>query len=168
MSNRALPTVTPILAVVSMIAISMTVLNYQALLYSGEQGISGRFITPAWAMESETLEKEVGQSVHFKAEVINTGDVETTYLIVAKWSEDGTEEWETAGLADVRLSPGQSETLVIGGFECTEWMMNKYFDVKFILYECEAETVLDEKVIDKAWHVKEIVVSGTLTGFWIE
>ena len=170
MSNRALPTVTPILAVVSMIAISMTALNYQALLHSGESGVSGSFVTPVWAMESETLEKEVHQTVQFKAQVKNTGDVETTYLVVVKYREHGTEEWETGGLADVRLGPGQLETLHIGPIECTEWMMNKHFDVKFILYGCEGEeeTVLDEKAIELAWYVKETIVSGTLTSFWVE
>lgn len=46
--------------------------------------------------------------------------------------------------------------------------MGKYFDVKFILYDYETEGLLDQKEIDKAWHVKETIVTGTITGFWIE
>jgi hypothetical protein len=60
------------------------------------------------------------------------------------------------------------ETMIIGGIECTESMAGKYFDVKFILYEAETETALDEKEIDRAWYVKEIVVLGSIDGFWIE
>jgi hypothetical protein len=47
-------------------------------------------------------------------------------------------------------------------------MAGKYFDVKFILYEAETETALDEKEIDRAWYVKEIVVLGSIDVFWIE
>ena len=87
---------------------------------------------------------------------------------MAKWRQDGTEEWEAAGLADLRLSSGQeSDILIIGAVECTETMMDKYFDVKIILYEYEIETVLDEKEIDKAWYVRETLVSGTVTGYWV-
>jgi hypothetical protein len=32
-------------------------------------------------MEPQTLEKEVGQTVHFKASVKNTRNVKTTYII---------------------------------------------------------------------------------------
>jgi len=99
----------------------------------------------ASAVEYQTLEKEVGQSIQFKAKVKNTGNVETTYLIFAKWREDGTEEWESDGFADVRLSPGHYETLVVGSVECMEEMAGKYFDVKFLLYDYETETLLDEK-----------------------
>ena len=89
-------------------------------------------------------------------------------IIVAKWREDGTEAWESGGLEDVRLAPMQIETLVLGGVECTESMAGKYFDVKFVLYDTETESVLDEKEIDRAWFVKEIVVLGTIYGCWIE
>lgn len=68
----------------------------------------------------------------------------------------------------MRLAPWQIETLVIGGVECMENMVGKYFDVKFIIYDAETERVLDEKEIDRAWFVKEIVVLGTIYGCWIE
>ncbi|MCW3991359.1 MAG: hypothetical protein NWE79_01510 [Candidatus Bathyarchaeota archaeon] len=151
-----------------MSAVSMTALSLQGSLFSEGSGNSGQIISLASAMEAQTLVKEVGQSVHFKATVENNGNVETAFLIVAKWREDGTEGWESGGLTDVRLNPWESETLVVGYVECTETMMGKHFDVKFILYDHETETILDEKEIDRAWYVKETVVDGTITGFWIE
>ena len=166
--SKTFPAVTPVIAVITMVAISMTALSFQALPQSDEPGISGAIISPASAMEYQTIEKEVGQVVHIMAEIKNTGDVETVFVIVAKWREFGTEEWETAGIADAVLSPGHLETLVVGYIECTETMVNKKFDVKLILYQAETEKVLDEKAIELAWHVKEIAVSGTLTGFWVE
>jgi hypothetical protein len=119
-------------------------------------------------MEIQTLEKEIDQCVQFKAKVKNTGNMETTYIIVAKWREHGSEEWESDGIADVRLSPGQAEILVVGSTECTDTMTGRYFDVKFILYDHETETMLDEKVIESAWHVNEILVTGSIINFWIE
>ena len=116
-------------------------------------------------IESKTIEKECGQTVHFLAEVKNTCDAETTYVIIAKWRNNGTEKWETAGLKSMKLGPGKSETLAIGPVECTKAMIGKYFDTKFIL-SC-GETILDEKEIEKAWYVKE-VIAGVLTGFQIE
>jgi hypothetical protein len=66
------------------------------------------------------------------------------------------------------LGSGQSETIAIGSLICTEAMMGKYFDVKFILYQCDTEIILDEKVIPEAFYVKEVVVSGDVTGYWVE
>jgi hypothetical protein len=166
--SRAFPAVTPVIAVVTMVAISMTALSFQALPQSGESGVSGAIISPASAMEYQTIEKEVGQVVDVMAEIKNTGDVETVFVIVAKWREYGTDEWETAGIADAVLGPGHLETLVVGHIECTETMVNKKFDVKLILYQAETEKQLDEKTIELAWYVKELAVSGTLTGFWVE
>ena len=47
-------------------------------------------------------------------------------------------------------------------------MVGKYFDVKFILYQWDTEIVLDDKVIAEAFYVKEVVVSGDVTGYWVE
>jgi len=157
-----------ILAISLMFTVFSTGLVQQVLPHSDESGASGLITVPAFATETQTLEKEVGQNAHFKAKIENTGNGETTYIIVAKWREHSTDGWESDYLADLRLGPGQSETLVVGGVECTETMMGKYFDVKFILYDSETETVLDEKVIDRAWHVKEMVVAGNIISFWIE
>lgn len=118
-----------------------------------------------WAIESQTVEKETGELVQFVAEVKNTGNVETTYIVIAKWRENGTEEWEIVGLKSMRLDPEQSETLVIGPVECTRAMIGKCFDTRFVL--SSRETILDEKETEKAWCVKE-VISGALTGFQIE
>jgi hypothetical protein len=156
------------LAMLLLATVSMTGLLYRGSLYTGESGISGQIILPASAMEHQTLEKEVGQTVHFKASVKNTGNVETTYIVAVHWRVDGTEEWESGGITDVRLAPWQYETLVLGGIMCTESMMGKHFDVKFVLLEYETERVLDQKEIDKAWHVKETIITGTIIGFWIE
>lgn len=169
MSSKTIPRAYELLAVLLMVTVSVTGLAFQGTHRSGEPGISGQFIPMASAMEEiQTLEKEVGQMVHFKAKIKNTGNMETTYVIHAKWREDGTEEWESCGLEDLRLAPSQIETTVLGGLECTHEMVRKYFDVKFILYDAETEMILDEKEIDRAWFVKEIVVLGTIHGYWIE
>lgn len=68
--------------------------------------MSGQIILPASAMEPQTLEKEVGQTIHFKACVKNIGNVEATYVIVVEWRVDGAEAWESGGNADVRLLHG--------------------------------------------------------------
>jgi len=148
--------------------LSTTGLIYQVKPNSEPPRRAGRIIAMASAVEYQTLEKEVGQSIQFKVKVKNTGNVETTYLIFAKRREDGTEEWESDGFADVRLSPGHYEALVVGSVECMEEMAGKYFDVKFLLYDYETETLLDEKEIDRAWHVKETIVTGTIISYWIE
>ena len=169
MSSKNVQRAYELLAVLLMVAVSVTGLTFQGVSQSSESGASGQFVPMASAMEeTQTVEKEVGQLVHFKAEIKNTGNRETTYVIVAKWREDGIEAWESGGLEDTRLAPWQKETLVIGGVECTESMAGKYIDVKFILYDAETERVLDEKEIDRAWFVKEIVVLGTIYGCWIE
>jgi hypothetical protein len=167
MLKKAFHGVLPTLLVLAVVSISLSVLGVQGLL-NLETEVSGSILSPVWATELSTLEKEVGQFVHFKATIKNTGNVETTYCIVAKWSEHGVEEGETAGLADAHLSPGQSEMLTIGSVECTEAMMGKYFDVKFVLYQWDTERVLEEKVIAEAFYVQEVVVSGDVTGYWVE
>ncbi len=168
MSAKSIRAAHQILAMLLLATVSMTGLLYKGALYTGESGVSGQIILPASAMEPQTLEKEVGQTVHFKASVKNTGNVETTYVLAVHWRADGTEEWESGGVSDVRLAPWHSETLVLGGIICTESMMGKYFDVKLVLLEYETERVLDQKEIDKAWHVKETIITGTIIGFWIE
>jgi len=45
----------------------------------------------------------------------------------------------------MRLAPWQIEKLIIGGVECTENMVGKYFDVKFILYDAETKSVGRER-----------------------
>lgn len=131
-------------------------------------GASGRIVPMVYATELETQEKDVGDYVHFKVKVKNTGNVEATFLVHIYWSEGGLGEWEADGLEDVRLGPGEYETLVVGSVECTEAMMGRFFDVKFVLYDAEADAVLDEKINERAWYVSEVIVSGSIVGFWVE
>lgn len=168
MSTRTGPRFHEILAILLMISISMTGLALQGPVYSDSPSSSGQIIPMAAAMETGPLEKEVGQSVHFKVKIQNNGQLETTYIIVTKWRLHGTEEWESCGFEDLRLLSGQLETMIVGYVECTEWMVEKYFDVKFLLYEAETERLLDEKYVDKAWYVKEVTILGTIAGYWIE
>ena len=169
MTSKTVPRAYELLAVLLMVTVSVAGLTIQGVTRFEGSGASGQLVPMASAMEEpQVLEKEVGQLVHFKAKIKNTGNKETTYVIVVKWREDGTEEWESGGLEDLRLAPEHMETMIIGGVECTESMAGTYFDVKFILYEAETETALDEKEIDRAWYVKERVVLGSIYGFWIE
>ena len=169
MTSKTVTRAYELLAILLMVTVSVAGLTFQGITQPEDSETSGQFVPMASAMEEpQILEKEVGQMVHFKAKIKNTGNRETTYVIVVKWREDGTEEWESGGLEDMRLAPEHMETMIIGGVECCEWMAGKYFDVKFILYDAETETALDEKEIDRAWYVKEIVVLGSIYGFWIE
>jgi len=141
-SNKAVQAILPILA---MLTVTSTVLSYQGLPNAGKSGV---LVSSVWAMESVPVEKEVGQSVCFKVKVKNTGTVDATYIIVAEFKEHGTEEWQTVGHGDVSLSPGEySEILVLGYVSCTEAMVGKYYDVRFVLYDAETEEPLDQKVI---------------------
>jgi hypothetical protein len=144
MTSKTVPRAYELLAILLMVTVSITGLTFQGKPRVEDSGTSGQFVPMASAMEEpQILEKEVGQLVHFKAKIKNTGNKETTYVT-------------------------HMETMIIGGVECTESMAGKYFDVKFILYETETETALDEKEIDRAWYVKEIVVLGSIDLFWIE
>jgi hypothetical protein len=167
-STRKLPAAHQILAIMLLAVFSITGLSYRGAPISEDSAATGQIILQASATEPQTLEKEVGQIVHFKACVKNTGNVEATYIIIAQWRVDGADTWESGGIADISLLPGHYETLYVGGVECTEAMMGEYFDVKFILYDHETENLLDQKEIDKAWHVKETIVTGAITSFWIE
>jgi hypothetical protein len=151
-----------------LLVMAASALNLQGLLRVNNQGTSGMIVTSAWAT-TEAIEKDVGQEVCFKAKIKNTGDAETTYLIVAKWCEDGESSWETAGQADVTLAPGEySEVLIVGSIDCTENMKGKHYDVKFILYDHETETLLDQEELDKAFYVRTTMISGAIYECWIE
>jgi hypothetical protein len=132
-------------------------------------GITGEIISTTWAMEMETLEKDVGQNVCFKAKIKNTGDLNGTYIIVAKFKQHDTDDWQIVGQKTLNLTSEQSsEILFIGNVECSEIMIGKYYDAKLVLYEEETETILDQKTIPEAWRVKSTMVSGLITGFWLE
>jgi hypothetical protein len=167
MSKNAFRGLLPTLTVLAIVIASVSGLVVQGFPASDVE-VAGSILSTAWATVPSTLEKDVEDCVLCKATIKNTGNLETTYCIVAKWSEHGLDEWETVGLADVCLGPGQSETVSIGSIECVEWMMGKYFDVKFILYECDADPVLDDDVIAEAFYVNEVLVDGSFTGCWVE
>jgi len=164
MSDKTVKAMVPLLAALALVSVA---LSLEGLAGSA---LRGEIVTPAWAMEPQILEKDAGQCVSFSAKVKNTGEVNATYVIVAKWKEHGTEEWETVGVEDgIHLSPGQySEIFILGYVECTEGMRGKYFDAKFILYDAETETMLDEKYVPEAWLVRSMVVQGAIAGYWLE
>jgi len=164
MSDKTVKAIAPILVA---LALASVALSLEGLTNSG---LRGEIVAPVWATEAGPLEKSVGECVSFKAKVKNTGSVNATYIIVAKWKEHGTEEWETVGIEDgITLSPGQySEVFILGHVECTEAMNGKYFDAKFILYDAETETLLDEKYIPEAWLVRSVLVQGLIAGYWLE
>jgi hypothetical protein len=168
MATRKTHRIYELLAIVLMVSVSMT----GALSISTPSfklaGVTGEFLPMASAMEVDTLVKHVGDVVHFGAKVMNTGEIEAGYLVVVKWKEHGTEEWETGGIEDAWLDPEQFGEFTIGFVECAEWMVGKYFDVKFTLYQTETERVLDVKEIPEAWYVEAYEVLGTLSNFWIE
>lgn len=167
MAERTLSLTSKIVAILLLASVSMTGFVFQEFQFP-EAGTSGRLVPMVYATEIETQEKDVGDYVHFKVKVKNTGNVEATYVVCVEWKKDDSDDWESDGLEDVRLGPGQQETLVVGSVTCTEAMMGKFFDAKFVLHDAETMNVLDEKVLDKAWYVSEFIVSGSIVSFWIE
>lgn len=156
------------LAILLMVSVSMTGVLSSSVPSFKLAGVTGEFVPMASAMEVETLVKHVGEIVHFGAKVKNTGEIEAGYIVAVKWREHGTEEWETGGIEDAWLDPEQYGEFTIGFVECAEWMVGKYFDVKFTLYQAETEQVLDVREISEAWVVEAYEVLGTLSNYWIE
>jgi hypothetical protein len=165
--KRAYRTVYPVLAAITLLTVAAAVYHFQ-----GDRVITHASVldTPGLLeVETQTVEKEVGHYVHINARIKNTGEGETSYLIIAKISEDGIGEWEQAGLADVHLSPGaESDILLVGKVKCGEAMIGKYYDLKVLVYRCETESILDEKEIDKAWYVTADTASGAVTDLWVD
>jgi len=147
----------PILVTVVLLALTLSVAFGESLL-DAAQIKQGSLVPMAYATE-EGLTKEVGEVVNFK--VKNTGNTETGYIVIVKWSLHGEGEWETACVEDLWLTPDQYEHLELGCLEITEEMAGKYYDVKFLLYEYETEQLLDEKTLEAAWYVEERIVAGT-------
>lgn len=166
MSTKVLPRGQEVLAILLLVAVSMSGIAVSDVDFY-DTGVSGQLVPMASATGPEVLEKEIGQTVHFSATIMNDGNVETVYIIVVLWCEHGTEEWDEAGLEDMVLCPDNYETMTVGGVTCAEWMAGKYFDVKFILYDDEYH-VLDDALIENAWYVKEKVIQGKISGFWVE
>ena len=138
------------LAILMIVSVSVTGILSHNASNVGLDSVTGVFLPMASAMESETITKHVGDVVHFKSKVKNTGEIEAGYIVVVKWKVHGTEDWETAGIEDLWLTPGNYEEITIGFVECSEWMVDKFFDVKFTLYQAETEQILDIKEISEA------------------
>ena len=166
MSDKGLSGLRTLLIVLAVVATTVSLLNIPGLIFE-RSGTSGEIVSEAWAM-TEVLEKDVGETVCFKAKIKNTGNVNTTYLILAKWCEDETSSWETVGHVEVTLAPGEISEILVGNVDCTEPMKGKYFDAKFILYDKETENVLDQKELNKGFYVKSAVITGSIYGFWLE
>lgn len=149
----------PILVTVVLLALTLSVAFGESLLDAAQMK-RGSLVPMAYATE-DSLTKEVGDVVNFKVKVKNTGNTETGYIIIVKWSLHGEGEWETACIEDVWLAPDQYEHMELGCLEVTEEMAGNYYDVKFLLYEHETEQLLDEQALEAAWYVEEHIVAGT-------
>jgi hypothetical protein len=90
MTNKIFKGVLPSLAVCAIVSISLSIMGVQGLLNSGTE-VSGSILSPVWAIEVSTIEKDVGEYVYFKATIKNMGNIETAYCIVAKWRQHGLE-----------------------------------------------------------------------------
>jgi hypothetical protein len=135
MTTKILPSGYEMLTVLILLSVTVSGLAFNGTLFVNKDSADGQIIPLASASEPVTLEKEVGQTVHFKVKVKNTGNMEAVYIIVTMWREHGTEEWEPHGIEDIWLSSDEYELILLDGILCTENMADKYFDVKFILYD---------------------------------
>ena len=157
-----------ILAIMLMFTITVTGLSYKVNPALETTGVDGQFMAAASGTEPDTVHKEVGEYVHVKARVKNIGGVSATYLIIAKYKAEGTDDWIQCGLEDLMLEPDTYETMLIGTVLCNEEMAGTYFDLLLVLYDAGTERVLDEKVMERAWYVNENVPEGTIYDLWVE
>lgn len=157
-----------VLAIMLMFTITVTGLSYKINPAVDVAGVEGQFMAAASGTEPDTLHKEVGQYVQVKARVKNIGGVSATYLIIAKYRAEGTDDWIQCGLEDLSLEPETYETMLIGTVLCNEEMAGMYFDLLLVLYDAGTERVLDEKVMERAWYVNENVPEGTIYDLWVE
>jgi len=155
----------PIRVTVLLLALTLSVAFGESLLDAAQ--IKQGSLVPMASATEEGLTKEVGGVVNFKVKVKNTGNTETGYIVIVKWSLTGEGEWETACVEDVWLEPDQYEHLELGCLEITEDMAGNYYDVKFLLYEYETEQLLDEETLESAWYVEEHIVAGTFVDAWV-
>lgn len=153
----------PILATLILITITLTAALGSTLITP----VNGGSIIPMASAIEENLVKEVGDLVHFKAKIKNTGNTETKYLIVALWREHGMGEWEQASIEDIILGPDITEHIELGTIECSQDMTGKMYDVQFILYDAETEKLLDKKTLEMAWSVTEPIVAGSIIDQWV-
>jgi hypothetical protein len=155
----------PILVTLALLVLTLSVAFGDSLLDAAQMK-KGSLAPVAYATE-DGLTKEVGDVVNFKVKVKNTGNTETGYIVVVKWSLHGEGEWETACVEDVWLGPDQYQLMELGCLEVTEEMAGNYYDVKFLLYEHETEQLLDDEALEAAWYVEEPIVAGALVDAWV-
>ena len=161
--NRKRRGFSPLLVTIVLLAITMSVTLGETILVNQNRGA---VIPMARALEEE-LVKEVGDLVSFRVKIQNTGNQGTGYLVYVMVSEHGASEWENVGLEDIWLEADQYEHLELGNMEVSEWMVGKYFDVQFLLYDHETEILLDSVIIESAWYVPEPIISGSIIGQWV-
>ena len=157
-----------VLAIMLMFTITVTGLSYKINPALDVAGVDGQFMAAASGTEPDTVHKEVGEYVHVKARVKNIGSVSATYLVIAKYRAEGTDDWIQCGLEDLRLEPETYETMLVGTVQCTDEMAGMYYELLLVLYDAGTERVLDEEVMERAWFVNENVPEGTIHELWVE
>ena len=127
---------------------------------------SGRLIPIAYAVEDQLI-KQVGENVYIKVKIENTGTCENVFLLEVKLREHGGEFWETLFLEDMVLDPSQYRIFEFEGVNCGEEMIDKHYDIKFVLIDPESDQVLDEEIVEQAWYVQKSIISASIIGYWI-
>jgi hypothetical protein len=127
---------------------------------------SGRLIPVAYAVDDQLI-KQVGEKVYIKVKIENTGTVESVFLLEVKLREHGGEFWETLFLEDMVLDPSQYRIIEFEGMSCCEEMIDKHYDIKFVLIDPESDQVLDEEIVEQAWYVQKSIISASIIGYWI-
>jgi len=126
----------------------------------------GSLIPVAYATETQ-LTKRPGEAVNFKVKVMNTGTEATGYVVVAKYAEHGTGDWETAADTDVELEPGAYTHLELGSLTVTGEMAGRHYDALFLLLDAESGETLDQAALEDAWYVEEPMVAGSIIAKWV-
>jgi hypothetical protein len=127
---------------------------------------SGKLIPMAYAVDGQ-LTKQVGENVFIKVKIENTGNCEAVFLLEVKLREHGGEFWETIFLEDLVLDPSHYKIIEFEGMKCDEEMIDKHYDIKFVLIDPESDQVLDEEIIEQAWYVQKSIISASIIGYWI-
>ncbi|MFH2111189.1 MAG: hypothetical protein ABIJ47_08030 [Candidatus Bathyarchaeota archaeon] len=160
MKRRA---IAPLLVTLIILALTFTLAVGDIILRPEK---AGSLIPMAQATETQ-LTKKPGDTVNFRAKIMNTGTKATGYIIRVKYAEHGTGQWETAALEDTSLEPGAYKHMELGALELTEEMAGKHYDALFQLMDAETGTLLDEAVLEKAWYVEEPITAGSIIDRWV-
>jgi len=160
MKRRA---IAPVLVTLVILALTFTLAIGDVALRPEK---AGTLIPMAQATDTQ-LTKKPGDTVNFKAKIMNTGTKATSYLIKVKYAPHGTQEWETAALEDTSLEPGAYKYIELGALELTGEMAGNFYDALFQLIDAETGNLLDEAVLEKAWYVEEPITAGTIIDKWV-